>query len=122
MLPSKCSVFIHTAHCRYLSRSKHKQINNLLHNQRMPRRDTMVWYIGISQRKLARRFNVGKTAVSRILLSDNIVFRKRRKAPKYTEAQLERIPRCCRALRRVDFVNKLIVMDDEKYFTCPTLR
>jgi transposase len=73
--------------------------------------------IGISQRKLARRFNVGKTTVFRTLSSDNIVFRKRRKAPKYTEAQLERIPRCCRTLRRVHFVNKLIVMDDEKYFT-----
>jgi transposase len=73
--------------------------------------------IGISQRKLARKFNVGKTTVFRTLSSDNIVFRKRRKAPKYTEAQLERIPRCCRTLRRVHFVNKLIVMDDEKYFT-----
>lgn len=73
--------------------------------------------IGISQRKLARRFNVGKTTVFRTLSNKNIVFRKRRKAPKYTEAQLERIPRCCRALRRVHFVNKLIVMDDEKYFT-----
>ncbi|XP_050508102.1 uncharacterized protein LOC126885559 [Diabrotica virgifera virgifera] len=73
--------------------------------------------IGVSQRKLARRFHVGKTTVYRTLSSNNIIYRTRRKAPKYTEDQLERIPRCCRALRRVNFVNKLIVMDDEKYFT-----
>ncbi|XP_050500950.1 uncharacterized protein LOC126880917 [Diabrotica virgifera virgifera] len=73
--------------------------------------------IGDSQRKLARRFHVGKTTVYRTLSSNNIIYRERRKAPKYTEDQLERIPRCCRALRRVHFVNKLIVMDDEKYFT-----
>lgn len=73
--------------------------------------------IGISQRKLARRFHIGKTTVFRTLSRQNVLFRKRRKAPKYTEAQLQRIPRCCRALRRVHFANKLIVMDDEKYFT-----
>ncbi|CAG9817789.1 unnamed protein product [Phaedon cochleariae] len=73
--------------------------------------------IGISQRKLARRFHVGKTTVFETLSRHNVLFRKRRKAPKYTDAQLGRIPRCCRALRRVHFANKLIVMDNKKYFT-----
>lgn len=73
--------------------------------------------VGVSQRKLARRFGISKTTVLRTIHRTNLVFRKRRKAPKYTAAQLERIPRCCRALRRIHFVNKLIVMDDEKYFT-----
>ncbi|CAH1110287.1 unnamed protein product [Psylliodes chrysocephalus] len=62
--------------------------------------------VGVSQRKLARTID-----------RPNLVFGKRRKAPKYTADQLERIPRCCRALRRIHFANKLIVMDDEKYFT-----
>ncbi|KAJ8920520.1 hypothetical protein NQ315_005389 [Exocentrus adspersus] len=42
---------------------------------------------------------------------------KRRKTPKYTVAQLENIPRCCRALRRLHFPGKFIIMDDEQYFT-----
>lgn len=47
--------------------------------------------IGTSQRKLYRKFNVAKNMVFKALTSKNIVFRKRRKALKYTEAQLGRI-------------------------------
>lgn len=74
--------------------------------------------IGTSSRKLGRRFGVSYKTVQRILSRNGVHYRKRRKCPKYTQAQLERIPRCCRALRRRHFVrNRVIIMDDEKYFT-----
>lgn len=73
--------------------------------------------VGTSVRKLSRRFHISRSTVSRILSRYDLNYRKRRKAPKYTAAQLERIPRCCRALRRTHFREKVIVMDDEKYFT-----
>ncbi|KAJ8978518.1 hypothetical protein NQ317_002422 [Molorchus minor] len=74
--------------------------------------------VGISSRKLGRRFGVSYKTVLRTLSRNNVRFRKRRKCPKYTQGQLERIPRCCRSLRRTHFVrNRVIIMDDEKYFT-----
>lgn len=48
--------------------------------------------------------------------SKNTVFQKKKKTPKCTEAELERISRCCLALKQVHFSNKLIVIDDT-YFT-----
>lgn len=74
--------------------------------------------IGASTRKLARRFGVGRMTICREIRRHNLKFRKRRKCPKYSNLQLQRIPRCCRALRLQHFVNdKVIIMDDEKYFT-----
>lgn len=73
--------------------------------------------VGTSTRKLARRFHVSRMTVKRTIVRNNLTYRKRRMAPKYTAAQLEKIPSCCRALRRVHFVDKIVVMDDEKYFT-----
>ena len=56
--------------------------------------------------------------MQRTLSSNDVHFRKLRKCPKYTQAQLERISGCRRALRRRHFVrNRVIIMDDEKYFT-----
>lgn len=74
--------------------------------------------IGASTRKLGRRFRTSHMTVSRLLAQNGLKYRKRQKCPKYTAAQLARIPGCCRALRRRHFANnKIIVMDDEKYFT-----
>lgn len=74
--------------------------------------------VGVSLRKLAREYRTSKDTVSRELVRNAVEYRKRRKCPKYTENQLARIPRCCRALRRIHFANdRIIVMDDEKYFT-----
>lgn len=73
---------------------------------------------GISIRKMGRRFHVSHTTVKRELTKNNLKYRKRQKCPKYSAAQLERIPRCCRALRQRHFANdKVIILDDEKYFT-----
>lgn len=74
--------------------------------------------IGQSQRKLARKFCVSQTTVHNILKRNNVIYRKRRRAPKYTAKQLEKIPICCRALRLNHFANgKFIILDDESYFT-----
>lgn len=73
---------------------------------------------GMSVRRLARQFGTSKSTVSLQLKRNGLKYRKRRKCPAYTQAQLLRIPRCCRQLRRVHFANdKVIIVDDEKYFT-----
>ena len=47
-----------------------------------------------------------------------MIYRKRQRAPKYTTKQLEKISKCCRALRLNHFVNEeFIILDDESYFT-----
>lgn len=74
--------------------------------------------IGQSTRKLARNFGVSKDTVHRVLKKNKVIYRKRRRAPKYTVKQLEKIPKCCRALRLNHFANgKFIILDDESYFT-----
>lgn len=73
---------------------------------------------GISTRRLGRRFHVSHMTIKRELARNNLKFRKRQKCPKYTAAQLERIPGCCRRLRLQHFRNNAtIILDDEKYFT-----
>lgn len=74
--------------------------------------------VGVSTRRLGRRFGVSHMTAHREIRRSGMSFRKRRKCPKYTAAQLQRIPRCCRALRVQHFLNhRVIVLDDEKYFT-----
>jgi transposase len=74
--------------------------------------------IGMSTRRLARQYRSSKSTISLELRRNGLKYRKRRKCPKYSQAQLLRIPRCCRQLRRVHFANeKIIILDDEKYFT-----
>ncbi|KAJ8963044.1 hypothetical protein NQ318_018507 [Aromia moschata] len=74
--------------------------------------------VGMSSRRLARRYDTTKSTVSLTLKRNGLKYRKRRKCPKYTQGQLLRIPRCCRQLRRVYFADgKSIILDDEKYFT-----
>lgn len=74
--------------------------------------------IGESTRKLARKFGISKSGVHKILKKNNVIYRKRKRAPKYTTKQLEKIPKCCRALRREHFADeKFIILDDESYFT-----
>lgn len=74
--------------------------------------------VGASTRRLGRRYGVSHMTVHREIKRSGMLFRKRRKCPKYTPVQLQRIPRCCRALRRQHFANdRIIILDDEKYFT-----
>ncbi|XP_050500958.1 uncharacterized protein LOC126880924 [Diabrotica virgifera virgifera] len=73
--------------------------------------------LGKSLRNVGRRYNVSRMTVSRTISRNNLKRYKRKKAPKYIPTQLEKIPRCCRALRRIHFPGKILIMDDEKYFT-----
>lgn len=74
--------------------------------------------VGQSTRRLSRKFDISKDTVHRILKENNVFYRKRKRAPKYTARQLEIIPKCCRELRRKHFANeKFMILDDESYFT-----
>lgn len=72
---------------------------------------------GVSQRKAARIFKVHQTTIGRTLKKCDIEYRKKEKAPAYTEKQLEKVKRCSRKLATKIFVDKDIILDDEKYFT-----
>ena len=74
--------------------------------------------LGVSQRKLANKFSVSKTCIQQNLKRLNLKYHKRLKAPKYSERQLEEIPRKCRKLcREITDKETFIILDDEKYFT-----
>ena len=73
---------------------------------------------GVSQRGLARKFQVNQSTISRQLAKMNINYRKREKTPKYTEKQKEKSKNLSRLLfNHLRNANCAVVMDDEKYFT-----
>lgn len=59
--------------------------------------------VGQSTRRLSRKFGVSKDTIHRTLVKNNVIYRKRKRAPKYTAKQLEKIPKCCRRLRKKHF-------------------
>jgi transposase len=73
---------------------------------------------GVSLRKIASKFGVHRRTIQRELKAMDIVYRKKKRAPRYTEKQLEEVPtrarRLYRTLLKEDFD---LVMDDEKYFS-----
>lgn len=74
--------------------------------------------VGVSQRRLARKYSVSQATVHRVLKKKNVFKRQRKRAPKYTAKQLEKIPKCCRNLRMKHFKKGIsIILDDEKYIT-----
>lgn len=92
--------------------------SKLSSRQRKILRKSSVNKVGVSQRKLAKKLGVSKTCIQNNLIKMNISHFKRQKAPKYTEKQLEKIPKICRKLNRLYRSDQdAIVMDDEKYFT-----
>lgn len=73
---------------------------------------------GVSQRKLARKFNVCQTNISAQLARMKIECRKREKTPKYSSKQEEKArKRARRLVNNLYSENPTIIMDDEKYFT-----
>jgi hypothetical protein len=71
--------------------------------------------LGVSTRKLARRYDVGKSTIHRMLSSIGAKCRRRVKAPKYSEGQEARAKSRARKLA-TNVADKIIVMDDESYF------
>ena len=72
---------------------------------------------GISLRHIAPKFNVNISTISRQLKHMGIMYRKRKRAPKYTEKQVQEIPtRARRLYRTLCSDNFELILDDEKYF------
>lgn len=71
-----------------------------------------------THRKLARKYGVSPSTVHRILKRNHVQVQSPTKATEYTAKQLKEIPKCCRALLDQHFTHgKVIIMDDERYFT-----
>lgn len=71
---------------------------------------------GVSQRMLAKRFNVSKSYMNEIIKTKtNIRYYKKFKVPKRTEKQKAEIRPKCSFLTSF-FRNKAIIVDDESYF------
>lgn len=74
--------------------------------------------VGVSQRKLSKKFSVSKSCIQKNLKKVDLKYRKRKKAPKYSDQQLDSIPKKCRKMRReLTDQETSIIVDDEKYFT-----
>ena len=74
--------------------------------------------VGVSQGKLALKFNVSRSCIRRILKKLGLKYYKRQRAPKYNQQQLEHMPNKCQKIwRSLAKQGKFIVIDDEKYFT-----
>lgn len=72
---------------------------------------------GKSQRVEAKKFNVCQKTISNYLKKNKVQYRKKERAPFVTSNQLEKITRTSRKLATKTFVGKIVVLDDEKYFT-----
>jgi len=75
--------------------------------------------VGQSVRKLGREMNVSKSYVHKMLKTNNIVFRKRKEAPKVTPTQIIRQKARLQNLAKivVEKTKTDFVLDDESYFT-----
>jgi transposase len=72
---------------------------------------------GISLRQVVPKFDVHITTISRNLKAMGITYRKKKRAPKYNDKQVEEIPTRARRLYRTLLNDNVeLVMDDEKYF------
>jgi transposase len=74
--------------------------------------------IGASLRKMGKRYGVHHNSIRNILKESGYAYHKRQTKPKYTQKQLEIIPKRALALYRYFLWPKTeCIMDDEKYFT-----
>jgi transposase len=56
--------------------------------------------VGTGQRKLASKLSVSRALIRRNLKKLGLTYKKRERAPKYSQKQLDAIPKKCRKLRR----------------------
>ena len=94
-------------------------------NAKMTRRKTSLLVrtallkLGVSTRKLARKYGISQTRVCQILRKEQVHHLQRERSANYHGDQAERAKKCCQVLRRHFFAPSLgykIVMDDESYF------
>ena len=75
--------------------------------------------VGISTRKLAKKYNISQSRVCQILKEEHIHYLKREKAANCKGDQMERAHKCCQVLRCHFFPSSGMtepVLDDESYF------
>jgi transposase len=91
-------------------------------NQLRSLRMTAVNKLGVSTRKLARKYNVGKSTIHRNLRSLGAKCRARKKAPFYSDDQQSRSQERAKKLA-ITLRSKVLIMDDESYFSlkCDTI-
>lgn len=75
-------------------------------------------HLGASNRALSRKFKVSKETIRQNLIKMGVIYHNRVTVPRYTNKQLNEIPKRCRSLRR-NYLKKnmTLILDDEKYFT-----
>lgn len=76
--------------------------------------------LGVSLRKLGRKYKIDKKYVSDILKKENVILKARKIAPKYTEKQKNEQKKKLRQLSENEFApsNGLeVIIDDESFFT-----
>jgi transposase len=73
---------------------------------------------GVSQRRLARKFDVHQTTVGRQLTKMDISYRKLEKKPKYSAVQHEKVKKLSKRLSNMLYRSPCsLILEDEKYFT-----
>ncbi len=74
--------------------------------------------VGTSQRKLAQKFGVVQSTINYNFKKIDLKYYKRQRTPKYTEKQIDQIPKKCRKIRRqITTKDTFVVIGDEKFFT-----
>ena len=102
--------------CESKARKGHPSKLNKQQQQKL--KDCTVNTVGLSQRKLASKFNVSRSCIRRNLKKLGLKYYKGQRAPKYNQQQPEHMSNKCRKLQRsLAKQGKFIVIDDEKYFT-----
>jgi len=75
---------------------------------------------GVSQRKLAAKFNVSQTTIAKKIKKVGLKYRKKKKVPKVTKNQLilqkKRLSKLRRGIMKPS-LNIDVILDDESYFT-----
>ena len=73
--------------------------------------------IGISLRQIVPKFDLNISTISRSLKAMGIMYRRKKRTPKYTDKQRNKIPTRARRLCRTLLSGTVeLIMDDEKYF------
>lgn len=76
--------------------------------------------VGVTLRKLGRKYKIDKKYVSDILKKNNVSYRIRKSAPKYTDKQKKDQKKKLRSLSENEFSSSNgseIILDDESYFS-----
>ena len=81
-------------------------------------KNATVNHVCVSQRKLAKKFDVVQSTMQYNLKKTGLKYYKRQKAPKFTLTQLKQVTKNYRKMRhQITTSSTFIIVEDEKYFT-----